>query len=192
MPTEAMHHLVHIHTIKKGRNNEKGKPWLPFVMLGAGNETFTRTVSRCFPIAFFTDQVSEFLDCSLVFRLRQQNRPKSSADVHRPVLSTPDPHSSQHRRRWSRTCRLCPCSQLPHPLPQRHPGRPSRYPTQYGSRLRVTCNAHCIARLRKSRRKSTAPSWSASACDSLSLYQDAGQAWQMGVRHILVDAKQRL
>lgn len=93
---------------------EKGKPRLPFLdVSGAGNETFTRRVSRCFPNTFFAEVASEDLDCSLVFHPRQQDRPKSSTGVHRPALSTPAPHSSQRRQRRSRTG-ACPCSRHPH------------------------------------------------------------------------------
>lgn len=70
---------------------------------GAGNETCTRTVSRCFPNTFFVGLASEDLNCSLVFRPRQQIRPKSSTDVQRAALSTPDPRSVHRRRQLPRT-----------------------------------------------------------------------------------------
>lgn len=81
---------------------------------GAGNETCTRTVSRCFPNTFFVGLASEDLNCSLVFRPRQQIRPKSSTDVQRAALSTPDPRSVHRRRRLPRTHHprpvVCPAS----------------------------------------------------------------------------------
>lgn len=73
---------------------------------GAGNETFTRRVSRCFPNSFFAEVLSEELNCSLIFCPRQQDRPKTSTDGHRPVLSAPDPHPALRRPRQSRTSRL--------------------------------------------------------------------------------------
>lgn len=85
-----------------------------FVKYGAGNETCTRTVSRCFPNTFFVGLASEDLNCSLVFRPRQQIRPKSSTDVQRAALSTPDPRSVHRRRRLPRTHHprpvVCPAS----------------------------------------------------------------------------------
>lgn len=90
----------------------------PFLNSGAGNETFTRRVSRCFPNTFFAEVASEDLDYSLVFRLRQQDRPKSSTGVHRPALCTPDPHSSQRRQRRSRTGPPAPLLSVPAPLPR--------------------------------------------------------------------------
>lgn len=87
-------------------------------IFGAGNETFTRRVSRCFPNTFFAEVASEDLDYSLVFRLRQQDRPKSSTGVHRPALCTPDPHSSQRRQRRSRTGPPAPLLSVPAPLPR--------------------------------------------------------------------------
>ncbi len=85
-----------------------------WIMLGAGNETCTRTVSRCFPNTFFVGLASEDLNCSLVFRPRQQIRPKSSTDVQRAALSTPDPRSVHRRRRLPRTHHprpvVCPAS----------------------------------------------------------------------------------
>ena len=85
-----------------------------FVKYGAGNETCTRTVSRCFPITFFVGLASEDLNCSLVFRPRQQIRPKSSTDVQRAALSTPDPRSVHRRRQLPRTHHprpvVCPAS----------------------------------------------------------------------------------
>lgn len=81
---------------------------------GAGKETCTRTVSRCFPITFFVGLASEDLNCSLVFRPRQQIRPKSSTDVQRAALSTPDPRSVHRRRQLPRTHHprpvVCPAS----------------------------------------------------------------------------------
>lgn len=83
-------------------------------LFGAGNETCTRTVSRCFPITFFVGLASEDLNCSLVFRPRQQIRPKSSTDVQRAALSTPDPRSVHRRRQLPRTHHprpvVCPAS----------------------------------------------------------------------------------
>ncbi len=83
-------------------------------IFGAGNETCTRTVSRCFPNTFFVGLASEDLNCSLVFRPRQQIRPKSSTDVQRAALSTPDPRSVHRRRRLPRTHHprpvVCPAS----------------------------------------------------------------------------------
>lgn len=85
-----------------------------FLIFGAGNETCTRTVSRCFPNTFFVGLASEDLNCSLVFRPRQQIRPKSSTDVQRAALSTPDPRSVHRRRRLPRTHHprpvVCPAS----------------------------------------------------------------------------------
>ncbi len=85
-----------------------------WIMFGAGNETCTRTVSRCFPITFFVGLASEDLNCSLVFRPRQQIRPKSSTDVQRAALSTPDPRSVHRRRQLPRTHHprpvVCPAS----------------------------------------------------------------------------------
>ncbi len=90
----------------------KREAWLP--MSGAGDETCTRTVSRCFPNTFFVGLASEDLNCSLVFRPRQQIRPKSSTDVQRAALSTPDPRSVHRRRRLPRTHHprpvVCPAS----------------------------------------------------------------------------------
>lgn len=83
-------------------------------IFGAGDETCTRTVSRCFPNTFFVGLASEDLNCSLVFRPRQQIRPKSSTDVQRAALSTPDPRSVHRRRRLPRTHHprpvVCPAS----------------------------------------------------------------------------------
>lgn len=85
-----------------------------WIMFGAGNETCTRTVSRCFPNTFFVGLASEDLNCSLVFRPRQQIRPKSSTDVQRAALSTPDPRSVHRRRQLPRTHHprpvVCPAS----------------------------------------------------------------------------------
>lgn len=85
-----------------------------WIMFGAGKETCTRTVSRCFPITFFVGLASEDLNCSLVFRPRQQIRPKSSTDVQRAALSTPDPRSVHRRRQLPRTHHprpvVCPAS----------------------------------------------------------------------------------
>lgn len=85
-----------------------------WIMFGAGNETCTRTVSRCFPITFFVGLASEDLNYSLVFRPRQQIRPKSSTDVQRAALSTPDPRSVHRRRQLPRTHHprpvVCPAS----------------------------------------------------------------------------------
>lgn len=92
--------------------NKKGSLASP--LTGAGNETCTRTVSRCFPITFFVGLASEDLNCSLVFRPRQQIRPKSSTDVQRAALSTPDPRSVHRRRQLPRTHHprpvVCPAS----------------------------------------------------------------------------------
>lgn len=74
-----------------------------WIMFGAGNETCTRTVSRCFPITFFAEVASEDLNCSLVFCPRQQDRPKKSTDVHRLALSTQDTRSVRHQPRRART-----------------------------------------------------------------------------------------
>lgn len=96
------------------RRNEKRKPEGFLFQFGAGNETCTRTVSRCFPITFFVGLASEDLNCSLVFRPRQQIRPKSSTDVQRAALSTPDPRSVHRRRQLPRTHHprpvVCPAS----------------------------------------------------------------------------------
>lgn len=93
-------------------SNKKGSVASP--LLGAGDETCTRTVSRCFPITFFVGLASEDLNCSLVFRPRQQIRPKSSTDVQRAALSTPDPRSVHRRRQLPRTHHprpvVCPAS----------------------------------------------------------------------------------
>jgi len=85
---------------------EKQGPYRGPVESGAGNETCTRRVSRCFPNSFFAEVLSEDLNCSLVFGPRQQDRPKTSTDGHRPVLSAPDPHPALRRPQQSRTGRL--------------------------------------------------------------------------------------
>ena len=68
-----------------------------WIMFGAGNETCTRALSRCFPNTFFAEVASEDLNCSLVFRPRQQVRPKKSIDVQRRPLRAPEPHIAHHR-----------------------------------------------------------------------------------------------
>ena len=73
------------------------------MQLGAGNETCTRRISRCFPNPFFAEVASEDLNCSLIFHPRQQDLPKNSTDLYRPARSTPAPHSALRRRRRSRT-----------------------------------------------------------------------------------------
>jgi len=70
---------------------------------GAGNETFTKTVSRCFPITFFAGLTSEDLNCSLIFHPRQQVRPETSSKVQGHLLSASSPHLVHRRLRWSRT-----------------------------------------------------------------------------------------
>lgn len=70
-----------------------------FKKTGAGKETFTRRVSRCFPNTFFAEVASEDLNCSLVFRPRQQVRPKKSIDVQRRTLHAPDPHPAHRHPR---------------------------------------------------------------------------------------------
>ena len=67
---------------------EKQGPYRGPVESGAGKETCTRTLSRCFPNTFFAEVASEDLNCSLVFRPRQQVRPKKSNDVQRRALRT--------------------------------------------------------------------------------------------------------
>lgn len=74
-----------------------------WIMLGAGNETFTKTVSRCFPITFFAGLTSEDLNCSLIFHPRQQVRPETSSKVQGHLLSASSPHLVHRRLRWSRT-----------------------------------------------------------------------------------------
>ena len=78
-----------------------GTPWTLF--LGAGKETFTKTVSRCFPITFFAGLTSEDLNCSLIFHPRQQVRPETSSKVQGHLLSASSPHLVHRRLRWSRT-----------------------------------------------------------------------------------------
>lgn len=82
---------------------------------GAGNETCTRRVSRCFPNTFFTEVASEDLNCSLVFSPRQQVRLKKSTDGHRPPLRTPEPHTVRLRPRRTRTHHRPLRSLLVHP-----------------------------------------------------------------------------
>lgn len=98
----------------KPENSPNKKGSLASPCFGAGEETCTRTVSRCFPITFFVGLASEDLNCSLVFRPRQQIRPKSSTDVQRAALSTPDPRSVHRRRQLPRTHHprpvVCPAS----------------------------------------------------------------------------------
>lgn len=72
-------------------------------IFGAGNETFTKTVSRCFPITFFAGLTSEDLNCSLIFHPRQQVRPETSSKVQGHLLSASSPHLVHRRLRWSRT-----------------------------------------------------------------------------------------
>jgi len=92
---------------RSGQNGKGEKRFAsPLRLSGAGNETCTRRVSRCFPNSFFAEVLSEDLNCSLVFGPRQQDRPKTSTDGHRPVLSAPDPHPALRRPRQSRTGRL--------------------------------------------------------------------------------------
>jgi len=90
-----------------------GVPWTLFI--GAGNETCTRRVSRCFPNTFFTEVASEDLNCSLVFSPRQQVRLKKSTDGHRPPLRTPEPHTVRLRPRRTRTHHRPLRSLLVHP-----------------------------------------------------------------------------
>lgn len=85
------------------QSNKKGKLLLPFSKSGAGNETFTKTVSRCFPITFFAGLTSEDLNCSLIFHPRQQVRPETSSKVQGHLLSASSPHLVHRRLRWSRT-----------------------------------------------------------------------------------------
>lgn len=140
---------------------------------GAGNETCTRTVSRCFPITFFAEVASEDLNCSLVFRPRQQIRPKSSTDVHRAALSTPDPQSVHRRRRLPRTHHpravVCLASIIAKTIRQMvlvmaqvgyHLGTPAPQLTGYLLPKLLWKNAHAGHRV--------------SAHDSLSIYQDDG------------------
>ena len=82
---------------------------------GAGNETFTRRVSRCFPNTFFAEVASEDLNCSLVFCPRQQVRLKKSTDGHRPPLRTPESHTVRLRPPRTRTHHRPPRSRLVHP-----------------------------------------------------------------------------
>ena len=81
---------------------KKGSLGFPFEY-GAGNETFTKTVSRCFPITFFAGLTSEDLNCSLIFHPRQQVRPETSSKVQGHLLSASSPHLVHRRLRWSRT-----------------------------------------------------------------------------------------
>lgn len=97
-----------------GQCNKKGKQSFPF-LTGAGNETCTRRVSRCFPNTFFTEVASEDLNCSLVFSPRQQVRLKKSTDGHRPPLRTPEPHTVRLRPRRTRTHHRPLRSLLVHP-----------------------------------------------------------------------------
>ena len=83
--------------------------------IGAGNETFTRRVSRCFPNTFFAEVASEDLNCSLVFCPRQQVRLKKSTDGHRPPLRTPESHTVRLRPPRTRTHHRPPRSRLVHP-----------------------------------------------------------------------------
>lgn len=99
----GLHHPAK-KTRAEGQKAKKGahRSGRPFP-LGAGNETCTRRVSRCFPNSFFAEVVSEDLNCSLVFRPRQQYRPKSSTGVHRPALSTQDTRSAHRQTGRTRT-----------------------------------------------------------------------------------------
>lgn len=92
---------------RKSDQKRKKEPWLLFSyhrsvgicgysIFGAGNETLTRRVSRCFPNTFFAEVTSEDLNCSLVLRPRQRVRPKKSIDIQGRTLSAPDPHPT-HR-----------------------------------------------------------------------------------------------
>ena len=54
--------------------------------LGAGNESCARTLSRCFQNTFFAEVVSEDLNCSPVFRPRQQTYSSTSKNVQRASI----------------------------------------------------------------------------------------------------------
>ena len=116
--------LPHSHRVGKRRPSGRRKQRSPACGAstcfrgsghGAGNETFTRTVSRCFPITFFAKVVSEDLNCSLVFCPRQQVRLKKSTDGHRPPLRTPESHTVRLRPPRTRTHHRPPRSRLVHP-----------------------------------------------------------------------------
>ena len=56
---------------------------------GAGNETCTRALSRCFPITFSAGVISEDLDYSPILLHRRQNCPTTSKDVQRASIYRP-------------------------------------------------------------------------------------------------------
>ncbi|SFW34883.1 hypothetical protein SAMN05216414_12156 [Nitrosovibrio sp. Nv17] len=142
---------------------------------GAGNETFTKRVSRCFPNTFFAEVASEDLNCSLVFRPRQQVRPKKSIDVQRRTLRAPDPHPAHRHPRGLELATHIPFSASAS-SPRCRLG--SRLPMsgQFGCHGGKARTAHRGAHLRKPRRKNAHPSHGASARDSLWIYQDAGMS----------------
>lgn len=142
---------------------------------GAGKETFTKRVSRCFPNTFFAEVASEDLNCSLVFRPRQQVRPKKSIDVQRRTLRAPDPHPAHRHPRGLELAPHIPFSASAS-SPRCRLG--SRLPMsgQFGCHRGKARTAHRGAHLRKPRRKNAHPSHGASARDSLWIYQDAGMS----------------
>jgi len=142
---------------------------------GAGKETLTRRVSRCFPNTFFAEVTSEDLNCSLVFRPRQQVRPKKSIDVQRRTLRAPDPHPAHRHPRGLELATHIPFSASAS-SPRCRLG--SRLPMsgQFGRHRGKARTAHRGAHLRKPRRKNAHPSHGASARDSLWIYQDAGMS----------------
>lgn len=140
-------------------------------LFGAGNETCTKTLSRCFPITFFAEVPSEDLNCSLVFGPRQQDRPKTSTHVHRLALNGPVPHPALRRPRQSRTgrLRLAPCPRTPSSRDDQADdlgASPALMPYRRQHSPR-------IASLMEWRRKNAHPRRGKSAHDSLSIYQDA-------------------
>lgn len=127
-----------------------GTPWTLF--LGAGNETLTRRVSRCFPNSFFAEVTSEDLNCSLVLYPRQRVRPRKSTEVQRRTLSAPYPHPARRHPHGLELATHIPFAASVSPtryrIGSRHPKS-----TQFGCHCGKARTEHRGTHLHKPRRK---------------------------------------
>ena len=124
---------------------------------GAGNETLTRRVSRCFPNIFLAEVTSEGLNCSLVLRPRQRVRPKKSTEVQRRTLSVPYPHPARRHPHGLELATHIPFATSVSPtryqIGSRHPKS-----TQLGCYCGKARTEHRGTHLHKPRRKNAHPS----------------------------------
>lgn len=96
--------------------------------------------------------INEDLDCSLIFRLRQQDRPKNSTDVHGVALSRPASRPALRRWRQPRTGRLrvVLCSPPPSAISTKSIQTDALGVIQYGcrsgSRMHLACPQRVGAR----------------------------------------------